>query len=49
LQGIYEFAHVSLGAVRLEIIDLLSGDQPLHSEDNDSILNPCRSAFRGDR
>ena len=37
-QGIYESAHVSLGAVRLKIIDLLSGGQPLHSNDNDTII-----------
>ena len=37
-QGIYESAHISLGAVRLKIIDLLSGDQPMHSEDSDVVI-----------
>jgi asparagine synthase (glutamine-hydrolysing) len=37
-QGVYESQHVSLGAVRLTIIDLVSGDQPLRSEDGDVIL-----------
>ena len=37
-QGVYESQHVSLGAVRLTIIDLVSGEQPLRSEDSDIIL-----------
>jgi asparagine synthase (glutamine-hydrolysing) len=37
-QGIYESKNVSLGAVRLTIIDLVSGEQPMHSEDGDTIL-----------
>jgi asparagine synthase (glutamine-hydrolysing) len=31
-QGIYESASVSLGAVRLKIIDLGGGDQPMHAD-----------------
>src|SRR5438093_12311306 len=37
-QGVYESADVSLGAVRLRIIDLTGGDQPISSEDGDVIL-----------
>jgi len=37
-QGVYESHHVSLGAVRLTIIDLVSGEQPLRSEDGDMVL-----------
>ncbi len=37
-QGTYESSHVSLGAVRLKIIDLQSGDQPMFSEDGDTVL-----------
>ncbi len=37
-QGVYESADVSLGAVRLKIIDLESGDQPLVSEDGDAVI-----------
>jgi asparagine synthase (glutamine-hydrolysing) len=37
-QGVYESAHVSLGAVRLTIIDLVSGEQPMRSEDGDVVL-----------
>ena len=37
-QGTYESADVSLGAVRLKIIDLKSGDQPMSSDDGDTVL-----------
>jgi len=37
-QGVYESPHVSLGAVRLTIIDLVAGEQPMRSEDGDTVL-----------
>ena len=37
-QGVYESADVSLGAVRLRIIDLIGGDQPLISDDGNTVL-----------
>ena len=37
-QGTYESADISLGAVRLKIIDLQAGQQPLFSEDGDTVL-----------
>lgn len=37
-QGVHESARISLGAVRLRIIDLLSGEQPLSSEDGNAVL-----------
>ena len=37
-QGVYESGDISLGAVRLTIIDLISGEQPMHSEDGDTTL-----------
>lgn len=37
-QGFYESDSVSIGAVRLRIIDLEGGDQPIESEDGDTIL-----------
>jgi len=37
-QGTYESAIVSLGAVRLKIIDLQGGDQPMISEDGNTVL-----------
>jgi asparagine synthase (glutamine-hydrolysing) len=37
-QGIYESASVSLGAARLRILDLASGDQPITSDDGDTTI-----------
>jgi len=37
-QGTYESAQVSLGAVRLKIIDLAAGAQPFSSEDRKTVL-----------
>jgi asparagine synthase (glutamine-hydrolysing) len=37
-QGVFESNLVSLGATRLKIIDLGSGDQPISSEDGDSVI-----------
>jgi asparagine synthase (glutamine-hydrolysing) len=37
-QGFFESASVSLGAVRLKIIDLEGGDQPMRTEDEDCVL-----------
>ena len=37
-QGTYESAQVSLGAVRLKIIDLQAGDQPMISDDGNTVL-----------
>ncbi len=37
-QGAYESALVSLGAVRLKIIDLQAGEQPMISEDGNTVL-----------
>lgn len=37
-QGTYESDCVSLGAVRLKIIDLQAGDQPMVSEDGNTVL-----------
>ncbi|HLH41147.1 MAG TPA: asparagine synthase (glutamine-hydrolyzing) [Bryobacteraceae bacterium] len=42
-QGVWQSAHVSLGAVRLKIIDLEQGHQPMQSEDSGTIL-----AFNGE-
>ncbi len=42
-QGVFETANVSLGAVRLKIIDLEGGDQPMRTEDGDCVL-----AFNGE-
>jgi asparagine synthase (glutamine-hydrolysing) len=42
-QGVYESLDVSLGAVRLKIIDLQSGDQPMVSEDGTTVI-----AFNGE-
>jgi asparagine synthase (glutamine-hydrolysing) len=37
-QGFYESESISLGAVRLRIIDLEGGDQPIQSDDGDAVL-----------
>jgi asparagine synthase (glutamine-hydrolysing) len=37
-QGTFESRLCSLGATRLKILDLDSGDQPLYSEDQDSVI-----------
>src|SRR5580693_8742060 len=37
-QDVYECADVSLGAVRLKIIDLEGGAQPMISDDGDTVL-----------
>ncbi len=37
-QDVWESGHVSLGAVRLKIIDLEHGDQPMSSGDGDTVL-----------
>ncbi len=37
-QGFFESASVSFGAVRLKIIDLEGGDQPMRTEDGDCVL-----------
>src|ERR1041385_443171 len=37
-QGIYEGSQVSLCAVRLKIIDLTGGDQPMASEDGGTVI-----------
>ncbi|MCL5742775.1 MAG: asparagine synthetase B, partial [Acidobacteria bacterium] len=37
-QGTYESPLVSLGAVRLKIIDLDAGDQPMFSDDRDTVV-----------
>ncbi|HSW49215.1 MAG TPA: asparagine synthase (glutamine-hydrolyzing), partial [Bryobacteraceae bacterium] len=42
-QDTYESPRISLGAVRLKIIDLAAGDQPMLSEDRDTVI-----AFNGE-
>ena len=42
-QATYESPRISLGAVRLKIIDLVAGDQPMSSEDRDTVI-----AFNGE-
>lgn len=37
-QGTYESTHISLGAVRLKIIDLQAGEQPMISADGDAVI-----------
>ena len=36
--GVYEAADVSMAAVRLKIIDLGGGDQPIFSADGDTVI-----------
>ena len=42
-QGVFETASVSLGATRLKIVDLVSGSQPIVSDDGDAAI-----AFNGE-
>jgi asparagine synthase (glutamine-hydrolysing) len=42
-QGMHEAANASLGAVRLKIIDLSGGDQPMRTEDGQTVI-----AFNGE-
>jgi asparagine synthase (glutamine-hydrolysing) len=37
-QGVFESSLVSLGATRLKIIDVASGDQPILSDDGDTVI-----------
>jgi asparagine synthase (glutamine-hydrolysing) len=37
-QGVYQSRSCHLGATRLKIIDLAGGDQPIYSEDRDSVI-----------
>ncbi len=37
-QGTFQSANVSLGAVRLKIIDLQGGDQPMRTENGDTVI-----------
>lgn len=37
-RGVHRSPYVSLGAVRLSIIDLASGDQPIRTDDGDSVI-----------
>jgi asparagine synthase (glutamine-hydrolysing) len=37
-QGVFESPFVSLGAARLKIIDIQSGDQPIISDDGDTVI-----------
>jgi asparagine synthase (glutamine-hydrolysing) len=37
-QGIFQSKRCSLGATRLKIVDLTAGDQPVSSEDRDSVI-----------
>ena len=37
-QGVFESPSIALGAARLKIIDLASGDQPIISEDGDTVI-----------
>lgn len=42
-QGVFESSIISLGAARLKIIDIASGDQPIISDDGDTVI-----AFNGE-
>lgn len=42
-QGVFESSIISLGAARLKIIDIESGDQPIISDDGDTVI-----AFNGE-
>ena len=42
-QGVFESPHAVIGAVRLKIIDLAGGDQPMQSDDGDTVI-----AFNGE-
>lgn len=42
-QGVFESSVISLGAARLKIIDIASGDQPIISDDGDTVI-----AFNGE-
>ncbi len=37
-QGVFVSDHVSLGAVRLKILDLTGGDQPIHGGDGNTVM-----------
>ena len=37
-QGVYQSASCSLGATRLKIVDLSGGDQPIYSENRDTVI-----------
>jgi asparagine synthase (glutamine-hydrolysing) len=37
-QGVFRCRQCSLGATRLKIVDLAAGDQPIYSEDRDSVI-----------
>ena len=37
-QGVFESESVSLGAVRLRVVDLTGGDQPMRSDDGDTVI-----------
>jgi asparagine synthase (glutamine-hydrolysing) len=42
-QGVWESEHISLGVVRLKIVDLEHGDQPMHDEASGTVI-----AFNGE-
>ncbi len=37
-QGVYQSLSCSLGATRLKIVDLAGGNQPIHSDDRDTVI-----------